>query len=180
MCNLYSITKGPQAIRDIARAMRDGIVWKSTILFDPLGWRGAKLDATLVLERSRLKDPLTGEYRPISNYLKRQFELALRHDIPGSRWAWGGDLYHDWYSQSYRLTEVGRLWEGPFWLSAFVENKDVAGLTVRASVGNILNARSRWDRRVYEGFRTTHPLSFIEKRNRLIGPIFSLSVRGNF
>ena len=150
------------------------------MLFDPIGWKGAKLDTTLTLQHSQLKDPLTGEQRPISNTVKRVIELDLRHDIPDSRWAWGSNLYHDWYSQSYRLTEVGRAWEGPLWMSAFVENKDVAGLTVRASINNILNARSRWDRRVFERFRTTHPLAFIEKRNRLIGPIFSLSVRGNF
>jgi hypothetical protein len=127
-----------------------------------------------------VKDPLTGETRPISDTLKREIELALRHDIPGSRWAWGGSLYHDFYSKSYRLTEVGRQWEGPLWLSVFVENTDVAGLTVRATAGNLLNARSRWDRIVYDGFRTTAPVRFREHRNRLIGPIFTLSVRGNF
>jgi hypothetical protein len=106
--------------------------------------------------------------------------MALRHDIPGSVWAWGGSLYHDWYSRSYRLTEVGRMWEGPLWIGAFVENKDVLGLTVRASVSNIFNARSKWDRLVYTGFRDRSPLSFREDRDRLIGPVFSLSVRGNF
>ena len=85
-----------------------------------------------------MKDPLTGEKRPISDTAKRVVELELRHDIPKSDWAWGGSLYHDKYSQSYRLTEVGRMWEGPIWLGAFVEHKDVAGLTVRASVNNIL------------------------------------------
>ena len=104
----------------------------------------------------------------------------MRHDIPGTGWAWGSGLYHDWFSKNYRLTEVGRAWEGPLWLDVFVEHKDVAGLTVRASVSNILNARSRWERDVYDGFRTTSPLVFQQRRNRLIGPVFGLSVKGNF
>lgn len=165
---------------NIDRAHRYGFEWKSTLNFDPLGWRGAKLDSTVILQHSEVKDPLTGEKRPISDTAKRVVELELRHDIPQSDWAWGGSLYHDKFSQSYRLTEVGRMWEGPIWLGAFVEHKDVAGLTVRASVNNISNARSRWDRIVYEGFRTTSPVAFREHRNRLIGPIFSFSVRGNF
>jgi hypothetical protein len=169
-----------ESVGNLDRATRYGIEWKNTLLFDRLGWKGAKLDTTLILQKSSVKDPLTGETRPISDTLKREIELALRHDIPGSRWAWGGSLYHDLYSKSYRLTEVGRQWEGPLWLSAFVENKDVAGLTVRATAGNLLNARSRWDRIVYDGFRTTAPVRFREHRNRLIGPIFTLSVRGNF
>jgi hypothetical protein len=169
-----------ESVGNLDRATRYGIEWKNTLLFDRLGWKGAKLDTTLILQKSSVKDPLTGETRPISDTLKREIELALRHDIPGSRWAWGGSLYHDLYSKSYRLTEVGRQWEGPLWLSAFVENKDVAGLTVRATAGNLLNARSRWDRIVYDGFRTTAPVRFREHRNCLIGPIFTLSVRGNF
>lgn len=178
--DIIPIGEDGEAPGNIDKAVRYGAEWKSTLLFDPIGWRGAKLDASFTWQHSHLDDPLTGERRPISNTVKRVMELDLRHDIPDSRWAWGGSLYHDWYSKSYRLTEVGRAWEGPLWLSAFVENKDVAGLTVRGSVSNLLNARSRWDRTVYEGFRTTHPVAFFEKRNRLIGPIFSLSVRGNF
>jgi outer membrane receptor for ferrienterochelin and colicins len=165
---------------NIDRAVRYGLEWKGTWLFDRLGWKGAKLDSIIVLQKSRLDDPLTGESRPISDTLKRQVELTLRHDIPGSDWAWGGNVYHDWFSRSYRLTEVGRQWEGPIWLSAFVEHKDVAGLTVKAQVSNILNARSRWERDVFDGFRNSNPLLFKERRNRLIGPVFSFSVRGNF
>ncbi len=165
---------------NIDRAYRYGAEWKGTWLFDNLGWRGAKLDSILVLQSSQLKDPLTGENRPISNSLERQVQLNLRHDVPGTNWAWGGDFEHVWLSKAYRLTEVGRQWEGPLWLHAFVEHKDVAGLTVRATVANLLNARSRWGRDVYAGFRNTNPLLFLERRNRLIGPIFSLSVRGNF
>jgi hypothetical protein len=33
---------------------------------------------------------------------------------------------------------------------------------------------------VYDGRRNRTPISFVETRNRLIGPIFSLSVRGTF
>jgi len=178
--DVVPIGEDGESAGNLDRAIRYGFEWKGTWLFDKLGWKGAKLDTLLVLQKSRLDDPLTGEKRPISDTLKRQVELTLRHDIPGSDIAWGGNLYHDWFSQSYRLTEVGRRWEGPIWLSAFIEHKDVFGLTVKGQVNNILNARSRWDRDVYEGFRNTSPLAFTEKRNRLIGPVFSLSVRGNF
>jgi hypothetical protein len=36
-----------------------------------------------------------------------------------------------------------------------------------------------WDRTVYLG-RRTDPINFIERRDRLIGPIFSFQVRGKF
>ena len=37
-----------------------GLQWTSTFNFDPLGWRGAKLDMNLQFQRTRLTDPLTG------------------------------------------------------------------------------------------------------------------------
>jgi hypothetical protein len=36
------------------------------------------------------------------------------------------------------------------------------------------------ERDVYAGFRNANPRAFLERRNRLIGPIFTFSVRGNF
>jgi hypothetical protein len=164
---------------NIDRAARHGVEWKGTLDFDPAGWRGARLDARLQWEDSAVRDPLTGAKRPISNSLMRLVELSLRHDLPDTPWAWGSSLGHEYYSRDYRLTEVGRRWEGPVWGSLFVEHKDVFGMTVRATAGNLLGARSLWDRDVYVG-RRTGPLDYREARDRRIGPILSLSVSGKF
>ena len=60
------------------------------------------------------------------------------------------------------------------------DKNPVFGLTVRAQVGNILNARHRFERVVYDGRRERDDIAFIQKNNQLIGPIFSLSVKGTF
>ena len=57
---------------------------------------------------------------------------------------------------------------------------EVFGLTVRATTANVLGARSRLNRVVFDGRRNSAPVNFVETRNRLIGPIFSFSVRGTF
>lgn len=164
---------------NIDHAVAYGFEWNTTFNFDPMGWRGARLDARLQLQRSRVEDPLTGEQRSISNFLLRLVEASLRHDVPDSDWAWGGSLSHVLGAPNYRLTEVGRQWEGPVWSSLFVEHKDVLGLTVRATVTNLTGARSMWDRTVFTG-RRTGPVAFFEDRNRTIGPIFSFQIRGRF
>jgi hypothetical protein len=51
---------------------------------------------------------------------------------------------------------------------------------VRADVGNILNARHRLTRTVYEDWRDTSPVAFFQDNNQLIGPTFNFTVRGNF
>ncbi len=80
---------------------------------------------------------------------------------------------------NYRLTEVGRQWEGPVFAGVFAEHKDVLGLTVRGSIFNALGGTSMWDRIVYVG-RRTGPIAFREIRDRRIGPIFSFSISGKF
>jgi outer membrane receptor for ferrienterochelin and colicins len=144
-----------------------------------MGWRGARLDLRAWLQHTELEDPLTGEIRPISGSLHRAYEATFRYDIPASDWAVGASASHQDNAYSFRLTEVSVQTEGPLFASFYVENKDVMGLTVRATVGNALGARSPRDRLVYQGFRTGL-LDFIEERDRRIGPIFSLQVRGRF
>ena len=170
---------GGQSPGNIDRATVDGVEWKSTFRLEPLGWQGARLDTRFVHQRSRVRDPLTGEQRPISNTLKDLAELSLRHDIPDTTWAWGAGLSYSFNSRDYRLSEVGRLWEGPVWDEWFIENKDVAGMTARLGVTNLIGARSMWQRRVYEDWRTG-PLAYYEDRDRRIGPIFQFSLSGKF
>lgn len=164
---------------NIDRATRHGVEWKHTLLFDPIGWRGAKLDSRVQFERSRVRDPLTGEQRPISNNLEEFVELVLRHDVPDTNWAWGANASYEYYARDYRLTEVGRVWEGPIWGGVFVERKNFQGLTLRATLSNATGARSMWDRTVYVD-RRTGPVDYIEARDRRIGPILSFSVSGTF
>jgi outer membrane receptor for ferrienterochelin and colicins len=156
-----------------------GIESRSTLNLDRFGWRGARLDVSGQLQDSHVKDPLTGEDRPISNSLLRLGNVEVRHDIPKSDWAWGAGAFYELDALNYRLTEVGRFWEGPVWGNLYVEHKNVRGLTVRAGLNNLFLADSMWDRTVYAG-RRTDPVAFREHRDRQIGPIFSFQVRGKF
>lgn len=151
----------------------------TTLNLDSFGWKGARLDASLQLEDSDVEDPLTGERRPISNNLMRAAGLSIRHDIPRSNLAWGADASYSFYAKDYRLTEQGRFWEGPVWGDLYLEHKSVFGLKIRGGIYNLFGAKSMWDRTVYDG-RRTDPIAFVEHRDRVIGPIYSFSVRGKF
>lgn len=168
-----------QSPGNLDQATLYGIQSRSTFNLDQFGWNGARLDATLQWQDSEVEDPLTGEQRPISNSLQELMDLALRHDLANSDWAWGTGYTYQLNAKNYRLTEVGRLWEGPVWGNVYVEHKNIAGMTVRAGVHNLLAADSMWDRTVHTG-RRTDSVDFIEHRDRQIGPIFSFAVRGKF
>ncbi|WP_293646866.1 TonB-dependent receptor plug domain-containing protein [Sphingopyxis sp. RIFCSPHIGHO2_12_FULL_65_19] len=169
-----------EAVGNIAKAKAGAIDWTATINLDPAGIKGMRLEPRLLLQKSSLRDPFTGEKRQWNGFTDTVISLGLRHDIPASDWAWGGDVEYAHYQPHYRRNQVDKVWEGPVWASVFVEHKDVLGLTVRASVRNIANARSKRDRTAYTGVRGESPVSFVEERDRLIGPIFSFSVRGTF
>lgn len=168
-----------QAPGNLDQATVAGAEWKGNFTLDPMGWRGVRLDLRVQVQDSHVDDPLTGQDREISNSLLRLYEAVFRHDVPDTDWAWGWNASSVTYARSVRLTEIGRLTEGPVWASIFVEHKDVAGLTVRFTAGNVADARSVWDRTIHAN-RRDGPVAFFEQRDRLIGPIFTLSVRGRF
>ncbi|HEX8154062.1 MAG TPA: TonB-dependent receptor, partial [Thermoanaerobaculia bacterium] len=156
-----------------------GVETRSTLNLEQYGWNGVRLDVEGQLQKSSVEDPLTGERRPISNSLQEYASVALRHDVPKTDWAWGTAASYQRNELNYRLTDVGRLWEGPVWAEIYVEHKNVYGLTIRAGLYNAVAADSMWDRTVYAG-RRTDPVDYIEHRDRQIGPIFSFAVRGKF
>lgn len=177
---LIPLTDGGEGRGNIPSAQRYGFEWTSTFKLDPLGFKGAKIDSNVILQQTSLRDPLTGEKRQIDNWSTRVIEVNLRHDIPGSDWAWGVGLEHVDRQPYYRLGEIGFENEGPIFDFYFLEHKDVLGATVRLDVINLANARHNTYRTVYTGQRNNSPVDFIEEQSRLIGPIFRLGVKGNF
>ncbi len=169
-----------QGIGNLPRADRFGFESTSTINFDPIGWTGAKLDLNFGREWMSVKDPLTGEKRPITGERTKWFSAQIRHDIPGTQLAWSAYWQYNMYAKNYYLTEVFRTLDIPTLAGFYVEDKNVLGASVRFSVDNIFNGRHKKWRTVYEGYRDRTPVLFFEKDNELVGPLFQLSIKGTF
>jgi len=171
---------GVESRGNIDRANVYGVNWVSTFNLDPLGWKGAKIDADLTWEHSSLRDPLTGETHQFSNEQNRIANVSIRDDIPGSSWAWGGGVQYNHTLPYYRIFETGINYEGPAYTYAFIQNKDVFGLDVRFQIFNLTNGRHINRRTVYDGFRDTGSVLFHEDGNQSVGFIYQLFVKGKF
>jgi len=169
-----------QAVGNLPRADRAGFQSTSTINFDPIGWTGAKLDATLAAEWTSVRDPLTGKQRPISGVEDRWGSIQVRHDIPHTHFAWSAYVQYQHYVSNYYLSEIDQTLDIPWLVGFFVEDKDVLGTTVRLSIDNVFNGRHLEYRTVWDGWRDRTAVSFIERHNELVGPIYTLSIKGNF
>jgi len=178
--DFFPIAGGGEARGNIGNATRFHAEISATVKGEPIGFNGARLEFTAVKRWMNVTDPFTGEDRPFSFDQKALLEMDFRHDIPGSDWAWGSGLFTTDRAPYSRRLEVGRDFEGPTFMNLFAEHKDVFGLTVNASYGNVLNAQNKFERTVFTGDRPNSPIAFQEVRNRRIGPIFRFSVSGNF
>jgi outer membrane receptor for ferrienterochelin and colicins len=178
--DVIPIDDDQQGIGNLPRADRWGAESTSTINFDPIGWTGAKLDLNIGAEATSVEDPLTHKKRPITNVQDVWGSAQIRHDIPHTPFAWSAYVQHRHYTKSYYLTEIFRELDLPWIAGFYVEDKNVMGLTVRFTVDNIPEGWHLFNRTVYSGFRDVAPIKFIEKHHDLVGPIFTLSVKGTF
>ncbi|KLE33740.1 TonB-dependent receptor plug domain-containing protein [Aurantiacibacter gangjinensis] len=157
-----------------------GVRSNSTFQLAPIGFTGAQLDLTLDVDFTDLTDPLTGESRKWSGNQDIEIDASLRHDIPGSDWAWGAGFEYNRTQPYYRLGEFGFNYEGPTYTFAFIEHKDVFGMTANLTVFNLTDGRAVQDRFVYEGYRDRTPLAFRETQDLSVQPIFNFRLSGDF
>ena len=176
----FPLESGGEARGNIGDAQRTHLEFTGTLKGEPLGLPGAQIDIVAVQRWMNVTDAFTGTDRNFSSDRINSLDLDFRHDIPRSDWAWGGSIFTFSDSPYFRRSEFGRENEGPVFLKAFVEHKDVLGLTVQASVGNILGARNDFERTVFDGDRADGIVAFREVADRRIGPIFRMSISGNF
>ncbi len=178
--DVIPIGESGQGIGNLPRANRVGFESVSTFQLDPLGWTGAKLDLTAGREWTSVRDPLTGEKRPISGVRSKWGNVQIRHDIPNTPYAWSAYAQYNYFTKYYYLTEIYHSLDLPFFVGFYVEHKDVLGTTVRLSVDNIVDTKHKVWRTVHSGYRDRTPVSFFQKQDQAVGPIFSLSIKGTF
>jgi hypothetical protein len=173
------IAGGGQAPGNLPSARRYGLEGDLTLLSEGIGWRGTRLDAGFEIGASSLRDPLTGEPREISDNRRADLDLDLRHDFTDSDWALGSGVFWNRDAPQVRLDEIALRSDSFAFVQAFIENKDVAGMTVRAEVANLLDRKNRFDRTVFID-RAAGLVDFVEDRDRTFGTIFTLEVEGSF
>lgn len=178
--DIIPVAGGLESRGNIDSARLLGLSANATINLDPIGWKGAKINANAAVEDSQLDDPLTFESRPFSGHNDWRGEISLRYDIPQSDWAIGGGFNWTHVQPYVRLFEVGRDFEGPIYTFAFIENKDVFGLTVNLNMFNLSGGRGFFDRTVYTGLRDRAPIAFVERRRLDVSTIYRISIKGSF
>ncbi len=170
---------GGQAPGNLPSARLYGVETQATLLSDGLGWKGTRVDFSVGWNHSAVRDPLLGTVRQVSDNELFTTEFRLRHDIPDTPWALG--FRGDWKknARAVRLDEVSLNQPSFAQVFAFLEHKDVAGMTVRARVGNLLDQKDRFERTVFTN-RAAGIAAFSERRERRFGTIFSLDIEGSF
>ncbi len=177
---IIPVAGGLETNGNIASARLYGIEWNSSLELSQIGWNGAKLDVTFAADDTRLDDPLTGVARPFSGQTNVSSNINLRHDVPGSNWAWGGGIDYSHVRPFYRLGEVSRDFEGPIYTYAFIEHKDVFGMTANLEVFNLTNGHARFERTVWDGYRDRSEVLFSEYRSLSVQPIVEFKLTGSF
>ena len=157
-----------------------GIESVSTIQFDPLGWKGAKLDITAGLERTSVRDPLTGEKRPISGSRTvgptSSFGMTSRERrSPGA-----AAEYTPLSPNIIISTEVFRSWEGPWFVRPFRRAQECRRADRPGRGRQRLRRPAIFDPRSISGAAERLRSASSKRHDQLIGPIFSLSVKGTF
>ncbi len=168
-----------EGVGNLPSARRWGVIGRGTLLFDVLGWRGARLNGSAEFRGSSVRDPLTGDQRRISGDLRRRWSLDFRYDIPDSDVALGGAISEERFAPVFRLDQIGESSLTKPITAVFIEHKDIFGLTVRLTARNLVDTRDDIRRDVYLD-RRDGPLDFRERQLRRIYLIGVLAISGSF
>lgn len=151
----------------------------ASFLLDTIGFKGAKLDLALVLQKTDVRDPQTGLHRPISERGRFYWSADLRHDVPDTQWAWGISAEDNGDEAFYRLDLTSRDFKtGPFVL-AFVEHKNVLGMKLRGQVMNLTGQKEKYFQTFYAN-RRDGPVDFTREGTFKYGLIYRLVLSGTF
>ncbi len=168
-----------EGVGNLPSARRWGVIGRGTLLFDVLGWRGARLNGSAEFRGSSVRDPLTGDNRRISGDLRRRWSVDFRYDIPDSAIALGGAISEERFASTFRLDQIGDSSLTKPITAVFVEHKNIFGLTVRLTARNLNDTRDDLRRDVYLD-RRDGPLEFRERQLRRIHLIGVLAISGSF
>ena len=173
------IEGGGQAPGNIASAKRYGGAFEATLLTDDILWKGGRADLSFDYSNSSVRDPILGTTREIGSDFRRFYRLELRQDFQNSSWAVGAAIDYNEDYPSVRIDEISFYNQSPGIVNLYLENKNVGGLTIRANIWNLLDAKNRLERTIFND-RLTGDVAYSEQRVRSFGYSYTLTIEGTF
>ncbi|MEO1658689.1 MAG: hypothetical protein AAFR65_13325 [Pseudomonadota bacterium] len=153
---------------------------EGTLETDRWGLAGGRIDFNGLYRDTNVEDPTTLETRSISREPDWEYNIQFRHDIPSTPYAYGFEFEGVEDVVVYRVDEIAIANIPQPETEFFVEHKDLYGMILRLTVGNLLNVSYEQDRTRWEGRREQTPIDFIEDRERTDGRRFTLTLSGTF
>lgn len=129
-------------------------------------------------QKSRVRDPLTGQRRQISGFADIAFKAEFRQDLPRHKLAWGVTYTAQPTLTYYRLKELERKRASPSF-DLWLETTSFLGLKTRLTVLSLLNQTERRMRTLFAPDRTS-TVALIERGARHPSRWITLTVSGNF
>ncbi len=139
---------------NIGDGRRESLILSYTLPFDPLGWKGALLKGEIVRRWSEVRDPTTGQMRPISFLHPSDWSVNFSQDLPARNLNLGVDLYGGFSQRAYRFNSIETL-KLRTYVKPYAEWKPRPGLRLRVELPLVTapNTRLRDTFEVFPGPR---------------------------
>ena len=133
------------------------------------------------LRDSEVTDPFLGTERSFTNYPRGQFDIGIRHDLPGKKMNYGFNWNNRFDADitRYDIDDIESQWDDPY-AAVFVEKVAFNNLTFRLDVENATDAQMCRERERYLGRISANIVEEVEYMCRGSGPVVSLKVSGTF
>ena len=144
--------------------------------FDHFHLNGLLLKTNVLVRKSRVVDPATGERRRISGDIPVEGEVHLTYDAPQLNTRFGVDVSLPVEEASYKFNEV-QLDRVGTRVGVFAEYKPNPKWNIRFDAKNLTNSPATRIRTTSAALRGTVPVSFVETRILHSGPYVGLTIQ---
>ena len=164
---------------NIGGGSKDELIGDLSFPLQRLGVSGGLLKANLTWRRSSVRDPTTGEDRPISGLRPFEGTVDFSQDLPKWKLTWGGELNVGWSQRYYRYDQV-ETDTLPLQGEVYAEVRPAPGWSVRTEVYDIGGGFDRTLANALTVRMQGVPYDSVDVRDLQLGPTLRVRVRRNW
>ena len=146
---------------------------------DALGLKSFHLRSEGTLQKTRVRDPLSGQVRGWSgNWPEWRWNAELRRDA--GKWAYGASIFDTDHTTFFRTDEIDTQFNSKPFISAFAEYRPDPKTTLRLDIDNLLQTAGQRERLFFTPNRSTPRPGIRELRDRNSHVMVTASLRRGF